>query len=97
LLLTFERTQIAEHPEQSLAMIAIGSSLILKLGFTAASARSWHKVIRSFTLYVASLIFFVAFFHHAVRPLRSIAVLLAIALLLRLASSLSWTTHTKPA
>jgi hypothetical protein len=77
-------------------VIAIGSLLIVGLGLTAASARSWHKVIRLFTLYAASLIFFVAFFHHAVRPLRSIAVLLAVAMLLRLTSSLSWTTRTKP-
>jgi hypothetical protein len=45
LLLTFERTHIAERPGQSAAVIAIGSLLIVGLGLTAASARSWYKVI----------------------------------------------------
>jgi hypothetical protein len=76
-------------------VIAIGSLLIVGLGLTAASARSWHKVIRLFTLYAASLIFFVVFFHHAVRPLHSIAILLAVAMILPLTRILSWTTHTK--
>ena len=89
LLFSFERTHIAARPSQSAAVIAVGSSLIVGLGVTAAAARPLGMTIRSLTLYGASLVFFLAFFHHSVRPLRAIAALLVVALLLRLTSNLS--------
>jgi hypothetical protein len=92
LLFSFERSHIAARPGQSAAVIAVGSSLIVVLGVTAAAARPWAMTIRSLTLYAASLIFFLAFFHHSVWLLRAIAALLVFALLLRLASNLSLRT-----
>ena len=97
LLLTFERAHIAERVGQSVAVIAIGSALILALGFAAAAVRPIGRATRSITLYAASVIFFLAFFHHTVRPLRGIAVILAVALVLRLTKNLTfWTARPKP-
>ena len=96
LLFTFERAHIAERTGQSVAVIGIGFSLILTLGLAAAAVRPAAKVIRSVTLYAASLIFFVAFFHHAIRPLRVIALIIAIALVLRLTKNLTfWTARAR--
>jgi hypothetical protein len=97
LLFTFEGARIAERAGQSVAVIATGSSLILGLGLAAGAARPLGRAIRSITLYAASLIFLLAFFHHTVRPLRAIAVIIAIAVVLRLASNLTfWTVPAKP-
>jgi hypothetical protein len=71
LLLTFERTHIAEHPGQSVAVIAIGFSLMIGLGLTAASARDWHKIVR-LGHPLRGACYFLRVFHHVVRPLREL-------------------------
>jgi hypothetical protein len=96
LLVTFERAHIAERAAQSVAVIAVGFSLTLGLGLAATAVRPAAKAIRSITLYAASLIFFLAFFHHNVRPLRAIAVIIAVALVLRLTNNLTfWTARAQ--
>lgn len=98
LLFTFEAAHLAERAAQSVAVIAAGSSLILGLALAASAARPLGRAIRSLTLYAASLIFLLAFFHHPVRPVRAVAVMIGIALVIRLASTLTfWTVHAKPA
>ena len=89
-LATYERAHIAARPGESVAVIAVGSLLMLGLAYTAAAARRLTRAIRSLTLYAASLIFFLAFYHHTVRPIRGIAALLAIALILRVTTSLTF-------
>jgi hypothetical protein len=90
LLLIFPPRHIAQHPVQSAIVIALGSSIIVGLGLTATATRSLYAGVRSSTLYTASLVFFLAFFRHALKPLRGIAVMLAVALVMRITSSFTF-------
>ncbi|HKU22294.1 MAG TPA: hypothetical protein VJQ50_14840 [Terriglobales bacterium] len=88
LIASFERAHLAEKPGQSAAVLLIGFSLVVGLGITAMPrvSRLYTSAHRGM-LYLVFLIFFLAFAHNAVKPLRLMAVLLAGALLLRLAAA----------
>ena len=96
LLLTFERTRILQHPVQSAVVVVIGSTVILLLALTSAGSQFMSRTVRSIALYVASLIFFLAFYRNHVRSLRAIAVFFVVALVLRLSGSFILSVRTRP-
>ena len=87
LIASFERAHLAQQPGQSAAILLIGFSLVVGLGITATprASRLYTGVHRGM-LYLVFLIFFLAFAHNAVKPLRMLAVLLAASLAARLAT-----------
>jgi len=88
LIASFERAHLAQQPGQSAAVLLIGFSLVVGLGITAMPRASHlYTAVHRGMLYLVFLIFFLAFAHNAVKPLRLLAVLLAGALLLRLAGA----------
>ena len=93
LIANFEREHLAREPLQSAAVLLIGFSLVVGAGLTSTPRTSrFYSALHSFTLYMLFLIFFLAFARNPVRPLRFMAVALALALLLRLTRS--WTFYT---
>ena len=93
LIASFETAHLAQKPGQSAAILVIGFSVVVGTGLTArcGGARLYNAVHRVL-LYLVFLIFFLAFAHNAVKPLRLMAVPLGLALLLRLTSG--WTFYT---
>src|SRR5579862_3734833 len=88
LIASFERAHLAQKPGQSAAVLLIGFSLVVGLGITATSRTSrLYTAVNRGMLYLIFLIFFFAFVHNAVKPVRLLAVLLALALLSRLATA----------
>ena len=93
LIFSFERAHLVQKPLASAAILVFGFSLVVGAGLTATPRGSRiYGVLHTFTLYVFFLIFFLAFAQNAVKPLRLMAVPLALALLLRLISG--WTFYT---
>lgn len=91
LLASFERPHIAQHPGQAVLVMLIGSSLVFGAALTAASHSPVPTLIHSITLYSVFGIFALAFTRNRVPSLRLLAVVLALALVLRL------TPHLKSA
>lgn len=96
LLLTFERAHILPHPVQSAAVVAVGSVIILVLALSSEGSQSFARAVRSIALYIASLIFFLAFYRNHVRSLRAIAMFFVVALVLRLSGSFILSVRTRP-
>jgi hypothetical protein len=93
LIASFESAHLVQKPIASAAILVFGFSLVVGAGLTAAPRRSrLYNGLHRFTLYALFLIFFLAFAQNAVRPLRLMAVPLALALLVRLTSG--WTFYT---
>ncbi len=88
LIAALERAHLAEKPGQAAAILLIGFSLVVGAGLTAIPRPSrLYSTVHRVTLYLIFLIFFLAFARNTVKPLRLLAVLLACALLLRLAAA----------
>lgn len=88
LIASIESAHLAQQPGRSAAILLIGFSLVAGLGVTAtAQASRFYTAVHGGLLYLVFLIFFLAFAHNAVRPVRMLAVVLAGALLLRLAAA----------
>ncbi|MGE5206725.1 MAG: hypothetical protein ACM3PW_13995, partial [Chlamydiota bacterium] len=93
LIANFERAHLTQKPLQSAAVLLIGFSLVVGTGLTSMPRRSrFYSTLHSVTLYSLFVIFFLALARNPVRPLRFMAVPLALALLLRLTRS--WTFYT---
>lgn len=87
LIASFERAHLAQKPGQSAAVLLIGFSVVVGVGITATPRTSrLYTGVHRVTLYLVFLIFFLAFAHNAVKPVRLLAVFLALALLSRLAA-----------
>jgi hypothetical protein len=88
LIAAIERAHLAAKPGQAAAILLIGFSLVVGAGLTAIPRPSrLYSAVHQVTLYLIFLIFFLAFARNAVKPWRLLAVLLAGALLLRLAAA----------
>lgn len=93
LIASFERAHLVQKPLASAAILVFGFSLVVGAGLTATARGSRsYIVLHTLTLYLLFLIFFLAFAQNEVKPLRLMAVPLALALLLRLISG--WTFYT---
>ena len=92
LIADFETAHLVHKPLASAAILVFGFSMVVGAGLTATpgSSRS-YSALHTFTLYALFLIFFLAFAHNAVKPLRLMAVPLALAFILRLTRS--WTSY----
>jgi len=92
LIASFETAHLVQKPIASAAILVFGFSLVVGTGLTATQrGLRFYSALHTFTMYVLFLIFFLAFVQNAVRPLRLMAVPLALALLLRLTSG--WTFY----
>jgi len=91
LLTRFEFSHVSQHPGRAAAVVLGGCLVVLVAALTAAPgpSRTYAYVHRA-TLYAVFLIFFLAFAAKSSKPLRAIAVLLALSLVLRLASALKF-------
>lgn len=93
LIANFERAHLTEKPLQSAVVLLIGFSLVVGAGLTSTPCRSrFYSALHRVALYSLFVIFFLAFARNPVRPLRFMAVPLALALLLRLTKN--WTFYT---
>lgn len=93
LIASFETAHLAQKPLASAAILVFGFSLVVGAGLTATPRSSrFYNGVHRFTLYVLFLIFSLAFAQNAVKPLRLMAIPLALALILRLTSG--WTFYT---
>jgi hypothetical protein len=93
LIASFETAHLVQKPVASAAILIFGFSLVVGAGLTATPrAPRFYNALHTFTLYALFLIFFLAFALNAVKPLRLLAVPLALALILRLTSG--WTLYT---
>lgn len=85
LTFSFERPHLLHHPIQALLVISIGFSITLTAGLTAAPRPlQAHSGLYTAALYLLFILFFLAFVKNPYKPLRLFAVLLGIALILRL-------------
>lgn len=93
LIASFERAHLVQNPVRSAAILLIGFSLVVGAGVTATPRWSrWYTALHSFTMYSIFLIFFLAYAHNPVKPLRLMAVPFALAFIMRLTSG--WTFYT---
>jgi hypothetical protein len=93
LIASFETAHLAQKPLASAAILVFGFSLVVGSGLTATPRGSrFYSGLHTFTVYALFLIFFLAFAQNAVKPLRLMAVPLALALILRLTSG--WMFYT---
>lgn len=93
LIASFETPHLVQKPVASAVILVFGFSLVVAAGLTAPPRASrLCSRLHTATLYVLFLIFFLAFAQNTVKPLRLMAVPLALALLLRLTSG--WTFYT---
>jgi hypothetical protein len=73
--------------------VGIGFSVVILAGLTATPRPSrLHNALHSISLYLIYPIFLLAYFKHPVKPLRVVALLLVIALVIRLKGLM---THTR--
>jgi hypothetical protein len=92
LLLAFERQLVGQHPGQAAGFISVGLLMLVVLALTASARQGIASMVRLTTLCGASVIFFLAFFRHSFLPLRGIALLIVIALAMRLMSRQTYRT-----
>jgi hypothetical protein len=89
LLLRFEFSQVIQNTERAAAVVLGGFMLVLVAAVTAKPAASWsYRYLHKTALYAIFLIFFLAFVRQSSKPLRALAAVLAVSLLLRLTSDL---------
>jgi hypothetical protein len=93
LLASFDRRQIVQHPGQTLAVLLIGSSIVVGAAVTSASRSRLQRTIHSILLYAVFGIFTLAFTHNRVVRLRALAIALIVALVVRLTAHLKSTQH----
>jgi hypothetical protein len=87
LLWRFETAHIDQNPVRSALVIGIGFGIVTVAGLTANPRNSRaYTVIHNVALYLVGLLFFLAFAHNRVLPLRLMAAGVLIALVLRLSS-----------
>jgi len=85
LITRFEFSHVLQHPGRDAAVVLGGFLLVLVAALTATPGPSWtYSYLHQAMLYVVFLIFFGAFAMHPNKPLRAVAVLLVLALFLRL-------------
>jgi hypothetical protein len=98
LLTRFEFSHVSQQPGRTAAVVLGGFLLVLVAALTATPGPSWtYSYVHRGTLYAVFLIFFLAFVAHPTKPLRAVAVLLALSLVLRLASGLAFHSSRAPA
>lgn len=91
LLWQFEGANAYGNPIRAVAVIGIGSGLVMTLGLTATPHRSRvYTAVHKIALYAVFLIFFLAFVRNRVFLLRMLAVGLAVALILRLTGRMTF-------
>jgi hypothetical protein len=91
LLARFETAHVSDHPIRAAAVILIGFGIVTVAGLTAAARESrLYTTIHKIAVYAVFFIFVVAFANNRVPALRSIAVGLEIALVLRLTSRMKF-------
>jgi hypothetical protein len=91
LLTLFEWTHVRQNRLELGITVLIGAGSVITVGLTATprASRLYSGVHRVF-LYIVFLIFLLAYGRHPFRPLRLVAVLLIIALVLRLGRRLAF-------
>jgi hypothetical protein len=101
LFATFERSHISHHPARAVLVIVFGSALVFAAALTASSRSTVYRIVHNLCIYSVFAIFFLAFAHNRVIGLRFLALVLAVAFILRLfvlfrpaASSLPSTPQT---
>jgi hypothetical protein len=94
LLTSFELSHVSQHPGRAAAVVLGGFLVVLVTALTVTAVPSWISYLHRATLYSLFLIFFGAFVANPNKPLRAVAVLLVLSLLLRLASALK--IHSAP-
>lgn len=77
-----------KNPGPAAAIISIGFSVVIISGMTASRRSMLTKVVNEVTTFFVFVLFFLAFARHHFVPLRAIAVLLVVALILRIAGAL---------
>lgn len=93
LIASFETAHLVQKPIAFAVILVFGFSLVVGAGLTATPRGSrFYSGLHKFTLYALFLIFSLAFVQNAMKPLRLMAVPLALALIVRLASG--WTFYT---
>lgn len=75
-----------KNPRPAAAIIGIGFSVVIISGITAARRSMLAKIVNEVTTLFVFVLFFLAFARHHFVPLRAIAVLLVVALILRVAA-----------
>lgn len=89
LLLVFESAHLVQAPGKSSAVVLIGAAVVLTAGITARLRPSrLYNGVHAFAMYAIFAIFLLAFAHNPVKSLRVVAVLLGLALAVRLTSKL---------
>jgi hypothetical protein len=89
LLSRFEFSHVSQHPGRAAAVVSGGFLLVMVAALTATPRPSLtYFYLHQATLYVVFLIFFLVFVTRPNKPLRAVAVLLALSLFLRLAGVL---------
>lgn len=85
LILTFDSAHVLQAPGRSAAIVLVGFVIVMAVGMTARPRLSrLHAAARSFALYAIFGIFFLAFVHNSFTPVRLLAIVFAVALVLRL-------------
>lgn len=99
LIVSFETAHLRQKPVQVAAIVIVGFVVVITAGITATPrASALYTAVRTLAIYAAFLIFFLAYVRHPVRPMRLLAVPLALALIIRLGSNVSvWTARAKTA
>ncbi len=94
----FEFAHVSQNPRRAAAVVLGGFLVVLVTTLTATPTPSrTYSYIHRATLYAVFLIFFLAFVAHPTKPLRAVAALLALSLVLRLASGLRFRSPQVPA
>jgi hypothetical protein len=91
LLTEFEFDHVSQHPARAAVAVLGGFALVLVTALTATSGPSWtYSYLHRAALYAIFLIFFLVFVAHPIKPLRAVAMLLGVSLLLRLAAGMKF-------
>jgi hypothetical protein len=91
LLTRFEFPHVSQHPGRAIAVVLGGFMLVLVTALTTMPTRSWtYSYLHRAALYAVFLIFFLAFVANPTKPLRAVAVLLVMSLILRLAGGVKF-------
>jgi len=75
---------------QSLLVVLTGSSFVFGAILTGASDSLLHTVLHNISLYRVFVLFTLAFIHNRVPSLRLLAVVVCLALLLRVRAYIKW-------
>jgi hypothetical protein len=91
LLMGFEFAHVSQHPGRAAVAVLGGFAIVLIMTLTATPGPSWtYTYLHRAALYAVFLIFFLVFVAHPIKPLRAVAVLLGVSLLLRLTAGMKF-------